>query len=168
MKHGMDVDLHPGHIVVDGDPALPPKGHHPQFSAHVCCGQTVRWIKMPLGTEVGLCQGHIALQLPPPKGPQQPPFWPMSIVAKRSPISATAEQLLHSCISIIYSLLILVLIYSQDNHFAVPAVSGIIGSRSLSYVAPLIWNEIPFEYCNIPSLTSFKKHLKSYVSYPFS
>jgi len=25
----------------------------PQFSAHVCCGQTAGWIKMPLGTEVG-------------------------------------------------------------------------------------------------------------------
>ena len=25
---------------VDGDPALlPPKGHRPQFSAHICCGQ---------------------------------------------------------------------------------------------------------------------------------
>ena len=25
-----------------------------QFSAHVCCGQTAGWIKMPLGTEVHL------------------------------------------------------------------------------------------------------------------
>ena len=32
----------------------------------------------------------------PPKGAQQPPsFRPMSIVAKRSPISATAEHLFH-------------------------------------------------------------------------
>ena len=33
------------------------------------------WIKMPLGTEVGLIPGHIVLdgtQLPPPKGAQQP------------------------------------------------------------------------------------------------
>ena len=32
----------------------PKKGHSPQFSAHICCGQTAGWIKMPLGTEVGL------------------------------------------------------------------------------------------------------------------
>ena len=38
-----------------------PKGHSPQFSAHVCCGQTDGWIKMPLGTEVGLGPGHIVL-----------------------------------------------------------------------------------------------------------
>jgi len=33
----------PGHIVLDGDPAPPPrKGlSSPHFSAHVCCGQTV-------------------------------------------------------------------------------------------------------------------------------
>ena len=32
-----------------------PKGHNsPQFSTHVYCGQTAGWIKMPLGTEVGL------------------------------------------------------------------------------------------------------------------
>jgi len=29
-------------------------GTAPQFSAHFCCGQMVGWIKMPLGTEVGL------------------------------------------------------------------------------------------------------------------
>jgi len=29
-----------------------PKGTRPQFSAHVCCGQTAEWIKIPLGTEV--------------------------------------------------------------------------------------------------------------------
>ena len=47
---------------------LPPKGH--KFSAHVCCGQTAQWIKMPLGTEVGLGPGHIVLdgtQLPLPR-----------------------------------------------------------------------------------------------------
>jgi len=36
-------------------PSFPsPKGEQPQFSAHVCCGQTARWIKMSLGREVGL------------------------------------------------------------------------------------------------------------------
>jgi len=64
----------------------------------VYCGQTVGWIKMPLGTEVGLSPGDIVLDgdpapLPPRKGARTaaPIFRPMSIVAKRSPISATAE-----------------------------------------------------------------------------
>ena len=60
MKLGMQVDLAPGHIVLDWDLAPhPPKGHSPQFSAHICCGQMAGWIKIPLGTEVGLGQGHI-------------------------------------------------------------------------------------------------------------
>jgi len=64
----------------------------------VYCGQTVEEIKMPLGTEVGLGPGHIVLDgdsIPPGKGTQQPhhTFRPVSIVAKRSPISATAELL---------------------------------------------------------------------------
>ena len=33
---------------IDQDPG-PPKGHSPQFSAHVSCGQTAGWIKMSLG-----------------------------------------------------------------------------------------------------------------------
>jgi len=33
----------------------------PHFSAHVCCGQTIGWIKMPLGTEVDLGPVHIVL-----------------------------------------------------------------------------------------------------------
>jgi len=36
MKLGTPVGLVPGHIVLDGDPAPPPpKGHSPQFSAHM-------------------------------------------------------------------------------------------------------------------------------------
>jgi len=34
---------------------------HPQFSAHVYCGQTAGWIKMTLGIKVGLGPGHILL-----------------------------------------------------------------------------------------------------------
>ena len=67
------------------------------------CGQKVGWIKMPLdtiklphGTEVGLHPGNIVLDVDPASPPMErgtaaPTFWPMSIVAKRSPISATAE-----------------------------------------------------------------------------
>jgi len=61
MPLGMEVGLRPGHIVLDGDLALP-KGHNSrQFSTHVHCSQTAGWIKMPLGTEVGLGSGHIVL-----------------------------------------------------------------------------------------------------------
>jgi len=39
MKLGIQVGLGPGHIVLDGDPAPPRKGHRtPLFSAHVYCG----------------------------------------------------------------------------------------------------------------------------------
>ena len=51
---------------------------------------------MPLGTMVGLGLGNIVLDAdaaPPQKGSTAPNFRPMSIVAKRSPISATAERL---------------------------------------------------------------------------
>ena len=77
MPLGMEVGLGPGHIVLDGDPAPPsPKvGGAPQFSAHVCCGQTAGWMKMPLSTEVDLCPGHIVLdgtQLLPQKGHSSP------------------------------------------------------------------------------------------------
>jgi len=56
-----EVGLGSGHIALDGDPAPLPKGHSPQFSTHVCCGQTDGWIKMPLGREVGLNPGDIVL-----------------------------------------------------------------------------------------------------------
>ena len=83
--------------VLDGDPAVPlhKGGGAPQFSAHFYCGQTARWIKMPLGTEVGLGLGDIVLDadpLPPTKKGTAPSFRPMTIVAE-SPISATAELL---------------------------------------------------------------------------
>ena len=62
MKRGMQIGLGDGHIVLDGDPAPPSqKGNSHQFSANVCCGQTVGWFKMPLGTEVGLGTGDIVL-----------------------------------------------------------------------------------------------------------
>jgi len=77
----MQVGLGPMHIVLDGDPApLPKKGRSPQFSAHVYCGQTAGWIKMPLGMEVGLDRGHIVLDgdpAPPPKRAQPRNFRPM-------------------------------------------------------------------------------------------
>ena len=63
-----------------GDPATtaaPPQRRHPQFSAHICCGQMAGWIKMPLGTEVGLDPDYIVLDgdtAPLPKtGGRAPP-----------------------------------------------------------------------------------------------
>jgi len=62
MKLGLQVDLCPGYIVLDGDPALPPpKGQSPQFSAHICCGQMAGCIKLPLCTEMGLGSGDFVL-----------------------------------------------------------------------------------------------------------
>jgi len=54
---------------------------------------------MKLSTEVGLGRGHIVLDgdpAPHPKNGHSPTFQPMPIVAKRSPISATA--LLSTCL----------------------------------------------------------------------
>ena len=103
MKLGMEVGLGPGQIVLDhrwrpSSPPLEKKRHSPlQFLAHVRCGQTDGCIKMPLGTKVGLSPGHIVLDgdpAPPArKGAQPPNFRSMSIVAKRLPISSTAEHL---------------------------------------------------------------------------
>ena len=74
-----------------------PKGHSPQFSAHICCGKMAGWIKMPLGRTVGFNPSDIVLDGDPAPSPQKGAeprnFRPMSILAKWSPISATAEHL---------------------------------------------------------------------------
>jgi len=65
-----------------GTQPLPKKGAAPppQFSAHVYCGQTDGWIKMAIGTEVGLGPGHLVLDGEPPplpkKGTEPPIFGP--------------------------------------------------------------------------------------------
>jgi len=46
--------------------------HPPQFSTHVCCGQTAGWIKMALGRKLGLGPGHIVLH--GKWGPSAPKF----------------------------------------------------------------------------------------------
>ena len=51
----------------------------------VYSGQTVGWIKMELGVDVGLSPGHIVLDGDPASPPQKghtPQFSPMSVVAK--------------------------------------------------------------------------------------
>ena len=72
-----------------------------QFLAHVYSGQMAGWIKMTLGTEVGLGPGDIVLNRDPATPKEMghsPQFLAMSIVAKRSPISATAELLFVSLV----------------------------------------------------------------------
>jgi len=75
MPLGTQVGIGPCHIVLDGDPAPLSKGHispHNKltylltyFWAHVYCGQTSGCIRIPLGTEVGLGQGNIVLDVDP-------------------------------------------------------------------------------------------------------
>jgi len=81
MKLNMQVGLAPGHIVLDKEPAMPPpKGHSPQFLAHICCGQMAGWIKIPLGREIGLGPSDIVLDgnpaVPPRKRAEPPIFSP--------------------------------------------------------------------------------------------
>ena len=54
MPLDMEVNLGPGHIVLDGDSTPPKRGYTPIFSAHVYCGQTAGWTKMPLDRKVRL------------------------------------------------------------------------------------------------------------------
>ena len=52
------------------DLLLPQKGHSPQFSAHICCGQMAAWIKMLLGMELGLSPGDFVLDGDPALRPK--------------------------------------------------------------------------------------------------
>jgi len=93
----MQVDLGPGHTVLDGDPASPPqKGGRapPQFSAHFYCDQTVGRIKIQDATWYGgrpqprrLCVRWRPIPHSPKRG-RSPNFRHMSIVAKRIHVSA--------------------------------------------------------------------------------
>jgi len=67
MPFGTEEGLGPGHIVLDGDSAPLKRGTapSPQFSAHVCWDQTAGWMKMPLGTEVGLVQRQYCVRSGP-------------------------------------------------------------------------------------------------------
>ena len=80
------VDLRPGDLVLDGDAVpLPPKRAESPIFGPGLCSQTAAWIKMPLGTEVGVSLRDIVLDgdpAPPPlKGHSHPifvhcPLWP--------------------------------------------------------------------------------------------
>ena len=68
----------PMRLCVRWGPSPPPqkKGHSPQFSAHVYCGQMAGYIRIPLGTEVGLSPGDIVLDGDPAPQPPHPIFGP--------------------------------------------------------------------------------------------
>jgi len=69
---GTEVDVGPGDIVLDGEPALPKKAKGAQpliLGPCLYCGQPAECIKIQLGTEIGLSLGDIVLdgtQLPLP------------------------------------------------------------------------------------------------------
>jgi len=73
--------------MLDGDTS-PKKGGGSSLptSRPMYCDKKAGWIKVPLGTKVGVGPGDIVLdesQLPPQKGAQPRNFRPMSVVAKR-------------------------------------------------------------------------------------
>ena len=81
----MDQDATLSNTVCPADcvrwgPISPPSNKAAQqplyFSAHVYCGQTAAWIKMPLGMDVGLGPGHVTIdgtELPQTRGHSSPP-----------------------------------------------------------------------------------------------
>ena len=79
--------LGPGHSVLDGDPDAPQNVHSClQFSAHVCCGQTVGWIKMRLARRYPRPRPHCVKWGPssfPKRGTAAPNFRPMSVVVQK-------------------------------------------------------------------------------------
>jgi len=98
MPLGMEVGLGQGHIVLDEDPAPLQRGTAPPLFSQ-CLLWSDGWMDQDATWYGGRPQPrqHCVTWgpgLPPPKGAQQPPsFQPMSTVAKRSPIAATAEHL---------------------------------------------------------------------------
>jgi len=62
MPLGTEVGLGSSDIVLDGDPAPPTQRDTAAlhiFSAHVYCGQTAAWIRMPRGMQIGLSPSDI-------------------------------------------------------------------------------------------------------------
>jgi len=97
MPLGTDVDIDPGYIVTDGDPAPQKGSQHPHFSVHVYCGETAEWIKMSLGTEVGLGLGDVVLDgdpaSPTERGTAAPPTFRPTLLWHGRP----SQRLLSTC-----------------------------------------------------------------------
>jgi len=80
---------HPRRLCVRWGPnPLPNKGVEPPFSAHVYCGQVAAWIKMPLGTEVGLGpDDNVRLEPSYPlhkKGAKPPPQFSVHVYCRQT------------------------------------------------------------------------------------
>jgi len=88
---------------------LPPqKGHSPQFSANVRCGQTAGWTKMPLGVQANLGPGVFVLDgdpAPSKKNAQPQIFGPCLLWPNGCP----TQLLLSSCKYMNYSAILKVL-----------------------------------------------------------
>ena len=130
--------------MLDGDPAPPTRkgDSSPHFSAYVCCGQTAGWIKMPLGTEVGLGPGHIVLDgdlSPPKRAPEN--FRLMSVVAKRLdgcllwPNGRLSQQLLSSCYFVLSVPVLLIAWKDQPRNDLLYVSRGALSTCSLTRVS---------------------------------
>jgi len=96
MPLGMEVNLGPGCVVLDGVAAPQKRGTAPSFLVPVCCGQTAGWMKTPLGTGVDVGPGHIVLDGVPAlreRGTAVPRLFGPCLLWPRSPMLATAELL---------------------------------------------------------------------------
>jgi len=96
MQLGMEVGLGPGNIVLDGDPVPPKWGTVAPTFQPMYCGQTARWIKMPLSTEVGLDPGDVVLDgdpAPPAQRRTAAPTFRPTLLWNSHP----SQQLLSSC-----------------------------------------------------------------------
>ena len=73
MKLGVQVGLGPGHIVLGGDPTLPPQRGTapPNFGPYLFRPNGCIWIKMPLGMEEGLGPGDFVLDVDPASSPKK-------------------------------------------------------------------------------------------------
>jgi len=97
MPLGTMVDLGPGNIVLDADPAPPPRGTAPsRFRPMSIVIKRLDGSRCYLVRRLALAQAalsYLGIQLPASERGTAPNFRPMSIVAKWSSISATAEHL---------------------------------------------------------------------------
>ena len=88
MALGMEIGLGPGHIVLDGEPAPPPKkeAQPPIFGPFLLWSNG--WMHQSLlGMEVGLGPGHIVLGGDPassPKGAQPLPVFSTCLLSPNS------------------------------------------------------------------------------------
>ena len=111
----MEASLGPGHIVLHGDPAPPPRKGGiaaPHFSAHVYCDKMARLIKMPLGMEMGLGTGHIVLDgdPAPPKRGTAPIFGPCLLCPNGRP----SQLLLITCTLLSTVSMVLLIVVSDQ------------------------------------------------------